>query len=61
VVNAFDNLHIVRDENSGYSGSKYRRCTSGRRLRGASSPPSTNAAYQVEALAVLGEHRRKHA
>jgi hypothetical protein len=45
LVNAFDKLHIVRAENSGYSGSKYRRCTSGRRLRGASSSPSTAMAF----------------
>jgi ketosteroid isomerase-like protein len=36
-------LHMVRGENSGYSGSKYRRCTSGSRLRGASGLPSTKA------------------
>src|SRR6185437_5297018 len=43
LVKAFERLHIVRAENSGYSGSKYRRCTSGSRLRGASSLPSMKA------------------
>jgi hypothetical protein len=36
LVNAFERLHIVRGENSSYSGWKYSRCTSERRLRGAS-------------------------
>jgi hypothetical protein len=30
LVNAFDKLHMVRKANSGYSGSKYSRWTSGK-------------------------------
>jgi hypothetical protein len=47
LVNAFAKLHMVRAENSGYSGSKNKRCTSARRLRGASNSPSTNASYRI--------------
>jgi hypothetical protein len=43
LVDALDKLHIVRGENSSYCGSKYSRWTSGKRLLGASSLPSTNA------------------
>src|SRR6478735_6427235 len=43
LVKAFDRLHMVRGENSGYSGSKYWRWTSCSRPFGASSLPSTNA------------------
>ncbi len=39
LAKAFDRLHIVRAENPGFSGSKYRRWTLGRRLFGASSLP----------------------
>jgi hypothetical protein len=46
-VKAFDKIHMVRAENSGYSGSKYSRWTSGSRLRGASNLPSTNAEYKM--------------
>jgi hypothetical protein len=42
LVNVF-RLHIIFGENSGYSGSKYRWWTSGSKLLGASSLPSTNA------------------
>jgi TPR repeat protein len=37
----------VTGENSSYCGSKYRRCTSERRLFGASSSPPTNALYRI--------------
>src|SRR4029077_10923518 len=43
LVNAFDKLHMVLAENSGYCGSKYNRGSSGSRLLGASSLPSMNA------------------
>src|SRR6185312_8123724 len=47
LVNAFERLHSVRCENSGNSGSKYRRCTSGRRLRGASRIASMKAEEKI--------------
>jgi hypothetical protein len=47
LVKAFDKLHMVLAENSGYCGSKYNRWTSGSRLRGASNLPSTNAEYKI--------------
>src|SRR5579859_7716520 len=47
LVKAFDKLHIVLAENSGYCGSKYSRWTSGSRVLGASNLPSTNAEYKI--------------
>jgi hypothetical protein len=43
LVKAFDKLHMVLAENSGYCGSKESRWASGGRLLGASSLPSINA------------------
>jgi hypothetical protein len=43
LVKAFDRLHMVLAENSGYCGPKYSRWTSGSRLLGASSLPSMKA------------------
>jgi hypothetical protein len=43
LVKAFDKLHMVLAENSSYCGSKYSRWTSGSRLLGAYSLPSTKA------------------
>jgi hypothetical protein len=43
LVKAFDKLHIVLAENSGYCGSKYSRWTSGSKLLGVSSLLSMNA------------------
>ncbi len=54
LVKAFDRLHIVRGENSGYSGSKYRRWTSGSRLFGASSLPLTKCGVEDQLRGVIG-------
>jgi hypothetical protein len=48
-------LHIVRGENSSYCGSKYSRWTSYNRLLGASSLPSTNAAYEDQLGPLIGD------
>jgi hypothetical protein len=47
LVNAFDKLHIVRDEKSWYSGSKYSQCTSGSRAFGTSRFPSTKVGSKI--------------
>jgi hypothetical protein len=47
LVKAFERLHMVLAENSGYCGSKYSRWTSGGRLLGASSFPSMKAEYKI--------------
>ena len=43
LVKAFERLHMVLAENSGYCGSEYSRWTSGSKVLGASSLPSMQA------------------